>query len=217
MRIAYVLLTCEKYLNTRVEWQLATSLASVPREDIYYLGHTMDPTKRLFHWGAKDDYNSLPQKMLDFFLHMSMDEYDWIIIADDDTYLFHTRIQRFLDNYSYQTGNTLTVFGHMLDHIKKKFFEYYSGGAGTILSKALFDEVRNHVKQSEKPLFHWCADICLGKWLHDTNQHIPISMINLSVFLHPEQYQPKKDNAAIAFSFHHLKTKEQFDELHALE
>jgi hypothetical protein len=217
MRIAYVLLTCEKYATTRVPWQLKTSLLSVPHEDIYYLGHTMDPTKRLFHWGAKDDYDSLPQKMLDFFVNMSMDSYDWIIIADDDTYLFHKRIQRFLSVYRHRMENTLTVFGHLLDHIKKDYFEYYSGGAGTILSKALFDEIQKEVKTHENPLFHWCADICLGKWLLDINARLPISMNNLATFLHPEYYNPKKNNAAIAFSFHHLKEKKHFDELYALE
>ena len=42
-------------------------------------------------------------------------------------------------------------------------------------------------------------------------------MINLPTFLHPEYYNPKKNNASIALSFHHLKEEKQYKELHALE
>ena len=59
MRIAYIVLTCEKYASTRVPWQLQTMFSSIDRNDIYFLGHTMDPSRRLFSWGAADSYEQL--------------------------------------------------------------------------------------------------------------------------------------------------------------
>lgn len=209
MRIAYVLLTCEKYSNTRVIWQLETSLSHVPREDIYYLGHTMDQAKRFFNWGAADDYNSLPVKMLHLFQNMSFDSYDWIFIADDDTYIVTDRLPALLAPYD---PTQYVSMGKVLDHIKDEYFEYYSGGAGTILSRALFDKIQAHVRICPFPIIHWCADICLGKWLIDVLS-VPIQNNN---DFHMEYYQPMADSLETAITFHHLKEWYQYDELKSL-
>ena len=222
MRIAYVLLTCEKYMDSRVIWQHETCLASVPREDIYYLGHTTDESRRLFNWGARDGYRELPEKMRDVFLKMAFDEYDWIFIADDDTYIFHERIQQFLSLYTASVKDSRIVFGHTLDHVKHKLFEYYSGGAGTILTKALYDEVRIEIKRYDNPIIHWCADICLGKWLLDAKKRLstankPVYMINLPDFLHPQKLDIAKNNPHTALTFHHLKERDDYLILRAFE
>ena len=65
MRVAYIVLTCEKYISTRVQWQLQTMFRHVDRSDLYFLGHTMDPDRRLFSWGAGDSYEELPSKFID--------------------------------------------------------------------------------------------------------------------------------------------------------
>lgn len=218
MRIAYVLLTCEKLLNTRVKWQLETCLSTVPYEDIYYLGHTMDPDRRLFNWGARDGYNELPEKFVDMFRNKTFDDYDWIFIADDDTYIFHQRIKKFLEKYTVKIGRSYIVFGHTLDHVKDKMFEYYSGGAGTILTRDLYNEVAEQVKQYNIPNIHWCADICLGKWLIDTKERLTknrkqMISINIPKHLHPEYYNSQIDDIEIALTFHHLKEKSQYLEL----
>lgn len=212
MRIAYVLLTCEKYSNTRVIWQLETSLSQVPREDIYYLGHTMDQTKRIFNWGAADDYNSLPVKMLHLFQNMSFDSYDWIFIADDDTYIVTDRLPALLVPYD---PTQCVSMGKVLDHIKQEYFEYYSGGAGTILSRALFDKVCAHVRAHQNPIIHWCADICLGKWLIDVAATTSVHTQNNNDF-HTDYYRPMVDSLGTAITFHHLKEWYQYDELRSL-
>ena len=212
MRIAYVLLTCEKYINTRVPWQLETSLSQVPREDIYYMGHTMDEAKRIFYWGAGDDYHSLPVKMLHMFQNMSFDSYDWIFIADDDTYVITERLPALLAPYD---PSQCVSMGKVLDHIKYEYFEYYSGGAGTILSIALFNKVQAHVRIRPFPIIHWCADICLGMWLIDVAATVSVPIQNNNDF-HTEYYQPMVDSLETAITFHHLKEWHQYDELKSL-
>ena len=222
MRIAYVLLTCEKLVNTRAKWQLETCLSTVPTEDIYYLGHIMDPEKRIYNWGAHDGYNELPEKLIDVFKNKTFDDYDWIFIADDDTYIFHQRISKFLAKYNAKVAEPYTVFGHTLDHVKNKMFEYYSGGAGTILTRDLYNEVVEQVKQYKIANIHWCADICLGKWLLDTKERLTkegkqMMMINIAHYLHTDYYNPKKDDIKTALTFHHLKEKSQYLELYVHE
>lgn len=205
-------------MDTRVKWQLETSLSTVPREDIYYLGHRMDESRRLFHWGAGDEYNDLPKKLGGVFMNMTFDGYDWVFIADDDTYVFTKKLEEFV---SKQSSKSLLVTGHKLDHIKKKWFEYYSGGSGTLLSHALYTKLCTYVKTCKEPYIHWCADICLGKWLIETNESVKKEgdiMIELNhPGFHPNQYDSKKNDITKAITFHHLKERKHYLDLHLFE
>ena len=214
MRIAYVILTCEKYWNTRVPWQKETCFSTVLSQDIYYLGHMMNEDQRLFNWGAQDDYHSLPHKMLGLFQHLPLENYDWICIADDDTYIYTSRLEQFLSQYA---GQDYVACGHRLDHVQRELFSYFSGGAGTVFSQGLYIELRHHVAQCPS-LIHWCADICLGRWLIDTKERLSREntiVIDLhSPMFHPEYYNPATDHVATAITFHHLKEHRQYQELY---
>ena len=213
MRIAYVILTCEKYFDTRVKWQKETALLNVKPEDIYYLGHKMDQEQRLYSWGASDEYHALPYKTTDFFKNMDLD-YDWYVLIDDDTYVFHDRLQRLLANYS---PNLLISMGCTLDHVNEELFSYHSGGAGSVLSKTLYKEVCKYVRACPNPIIHWCSDICVGKWLLDIKKDAEKQdriMFNLhNPNFHPENYQSGKDNITDAITFHHLKTRDEYLQL----
>jgi hypothetical protein len=123
----------------------------------------MDTEQRLYSWGASDDYHALPYKTMDFFKNLELD-YDWYILIDDDTYVFHDRLKRLLANYS---PNLLISMGCILDHVDNELFRYTSGGAGTVLSKTLYKKVCTYVRTCPNPIIHWCSDICVGKWLLD--------------------------------------------------
>lgn len=213
MRIAYVVLTCETYFYTRVPSQKETSLLHVNPEDIFYLGHTMDLDRRLYNWGASDDYHALPNKFVDFFKNLELD-YDFYVLIDDDTYVFHNRLIKTLEQLP---SNAFVSMGHILDHVEKELFRYMSGGAGTVLSRSLYKKLCSYVKQCPNPIIHWCADICLGKWIIDIKKemkekHIEVHEMHNPNF-HPEQYDPKKDHIDRAITFHHLKTREQYFDL----
>ena len=200
MRICYIVLTCEKY-STRREWQLATMFKHFPKEDIYYLGHTMDVDSRLFSWGAGDAYDMLPYKFLHFFKNMKLD-YDWYVFIDDDTFVFHDRLVQLL---THKNSEEPICIGKKLDHIQHTpWGTYMSGGAGTVLSKSLYTQLCDFIQIIPNPsglIFHWCADICLGIWIRLVRnvQYINHPGFNTEMHLYC--------NASLTYdiTFHHLK------------
>ena len=215
MRIAYVILTCEKYIDTRVKWQKDSSLLNVKPEDIYYLGHKMNPEQRLYSWGASDEYIALPEKLSDCFRYLSFDEYQWVVVADDDTYIFTDRLQKYLSIYP---STSLISIGKILDHVKTEYFEYFAGGSGTCFSISLYNEIATHIRSdNNRKIYHWCADLNAQYWINEVKkkaekeEKICLQLDNAN--FHPEYYNPTKDQISTAITFHHLKTKEQYMEL----
>lgn len=196
MRIAYIILTCEAYDRTRRVWQRQTSLCDVPKQDLYYLSYKMDPSHRLFSWGAHDGYMGLPFKMIDFFKHMYLD-YDWYVLMDDDTYIYTERLQSLLSTYS--STDSLAI-GHLLTHLQQtEWGSYFSGGAGTVLSRTAYDALYRAIHEAPHMshlALHWCADISLGLWLRT----IPVQWIHHAGF-HPEM----NGDVSTAITLHHVK------------
>ena len=162
MSIAYVILTCEKYLNTRVVWQKNTCFPNANiNVNLYYLAHKMDLDQGLYWWGSPDSYECLPYKLRDFFQNMNLQE-DWIVIIDDDTFVFHDHL---VDLLSFYSPSQPISIGCILKHVNTEWGLYHSGGAGTVLSQITYQRIR----QLNKRLIHWCADICMGVWLKETD------------------------------------------------
>jgi hypothetical protein len=199
MRLCYIVLTCKKYLDTRVEWQKKTVFKNVDPRDIFYLGPHMDIMNHIYSWGAGDDYHSLPYKFYDFFRKIQLD-YDWYMLMDDDTYVFHDRLVNHLSKYN---PNDLFAEGKIITHIAdSEWGLYHSGGAGTILSKATYEQLCHYLRYSNNSKVpHWCADISLGYWL----KQIPTIDMKNNNYFYPDIYDPNVHNLSNAITFHHLK------------
>jgi hypothetical protein len=211
MKIAYIILTCKQYFDTRVQWQLQSMLKNVDKNNVYYLGHIMDTEKRLFSWGAADDYNSLPNKFVDFFRNTELN-YDWLFLIDDDTYVFHDRLIELLNTFN--PVHKICI-GKELDHIKHTIWGLYmSGGAGTVISYPVYKSLCDYVKPrtNAEVIHHWCADICLGMWIKQLND---VCMVNHPQF-HADIYDESKDSSKTAITFHHLKTWKDYEACEAL-
>lgn len=205
MKVCYIVLTCEKYLNTRVKWQMETMFKNIDKDDIYYLGHTNDKDNRLFSWGALDDYNNLPFKFIDFFKNIELN-YDWYFFIDDDTFVFHDNLYRLLSNYKH---TDYICIGKQLDHIKNTCWGLYmSGGAGTIISNVVYKDICAFIlsKDRNEVAYHWCADICLGMWTKKIGNVLFVDNINF----HTDMYNKNTDNLNEAITFHHLKNKDDY-------
>jgi hypothetical protein len=204
-RIAYVILTCEKYWNTRVVWQKRTSFAR-KNVDLFYLGHMMNPEKRLFSWGAADDYNSLPHKLYDGIKYMDLaSAYDYIMILDDDTYVYHDKLLEYLKGYDPKES---LAIGRLLDHIAHtEYGMYLSGGAGMVITSALYQQLHEMLNQKrmEESITHWCADICLGQWIKSLKNHAFVNCLRFHTDLVPFTND--------AITYHHLKTEEDYYQL----
>ena len=95
-KICYIILTCEKYIDTRVNWQSATCFKYINNKDCYYLScKPVNCKKNIYGWYTKDDYTSCPDKYIAFFKNLDL-VYDWYVFIDDDTFIFPDRLQKFL-------------------------------------------------------------------------------------------------------------------------
>ena len=97
MKICYIISTCDKYLETRVKYQMDICLKHVNPEDIYYLTSKPNHDKRQFGWYTMDDAQNITWKYIHFIYNMII-EYDWYIFIDDDTFVFEKRLLNLLKN-----------------------------------------------------------------------------------------------------------------------
>ena len=207
MKICYIISTCDKYLENRVKFQKESCLKDVPNEDIYYLTSRPNAAERQFGWYAMDDEKNITWKYIHFIYNMTIPHYDWYIFIDDDTFVYKNRLHNFLSNYN---SNECYYIGKELDHIKRDFCLYMSGGAGYAISNALYTKITSYVKQNgiNHCFKHWCDDLCIGLWIQEISKSNKVHQINNNLFnvgLH-------SDNAELqnAITFHKVTTEDQF-------
>jgi len=123
INVCYIILTCEKYLQTRAKWQKETCFKDVSENDCYFLSCKPSPPNT-YGWNTEDDYKSCIIKYVKFFQNLTI-KYDWYMFIDDDTYVFPNRVEQYLANYD----NTQPLYiGSIWKHIKE--LRFTSGGAG---------------------------------------------------------------------------------------
>lgn len=208
MKIAYIVLTCQKFESTRKRWQ-ESILFSEDLRDVYFIGHRMNPSERLYSWGASDNYESLPYKVADFFRFSGLD-YDWYFLMDDDTFVYPDRLRERVRQLQEGVNPRQDAYleGHMLTHLASTSWGiYHSGGAGTLLSAVVYQALRDFFQQASTQYRppHWCADICMRIWTRE----IPhLRMVHCTDY-HPGMEELDSDGAT-ALTFHHLVQEEDY-------
>jgi|LakMenE01Jun11ns_1017448.scaffolds.fasta_scaffold9880917_2 hypothetical protein len=207
MKICYIISTCDKYLDTRVKYQMDTMLKNVNKEDIYYLTSKPDIQNRQFGWYCMDDEKNITWKYIHFIYNMNID-YDWYIFIDDDTFVFEKRLLNLLTKYN---SNENYYIGKELDHIKNDFCLYMSGGAGYAISKGLYKLLHNYVKNTGINISykHWCDDLCIGLWIQEISKTNKVNQLNNDLF-HLAQHE-NESQLTDAITFHKVITKEQYN------
>ena len=209
MKICYIISTCDKYLDNRVTFQIeSTFLKDVPLDDIYYLTSKPNIAQRQFGWNCMDDPKNITWKYIHFIYNMDIPQYDWYIFIDDDTFVYKNRLQNLLINYDVDECHYI---GKELDHIKKDFGLYMSGGAGYAISKGLYKLIYEYVRtKGVNDCFkHWCDDLCIGLWIQEIAKTTNVNQMNSNLFnvgLHATDAQLITD-----VTFHKVITKEQYD------
>ena len=209
MKICYIISTCNKYLNTRVKYQMETYLKHVNNEDIFYLTSKPDEIKRQYGWHCMDDEKNITWKYIHFIYNMKFIlNYDWYIFIDDDTFVFIDKLTNLLENYN---SSENFYIGNELDHIKNEYCLYMSGGAGYAISNSLYNILYNYVRENGINLSykHWCDDLCIGLWINELKSNHIIKQINNQNFLICRfKYETELINA---ITCHEIKTKEDND------
>lgn len=207
MKICYLILACEAYIPTRIKWQRETWITHIKPEDDYLcLTCKMHPEDRhLIGFNTADDYNSCPNKYLQFFRHYKLEGFDWIFFCDDDTFVFPRRLEAFLEAYD---RNDLYFVGRQGDH---KGMPFMSGGAGFAISKALYEAlVEGHISEKilepkrldEEGSTH--GDTIMGEWV--LNLNLPIKIVNRGdIFWHTILESSGAPSKETAITSHYCK------------
>jgi hypothetical protein len=215
MKICYIISTCDKYIETRVKYQMETMLKNVNKDDIYYLTSQPNISKRQFGWQSMDDPQNITWKYIHFIYNMNIIHYDWYIFIDDDTFVFQNRLEALLQNYN---SNECYYIGKELDHIKQQFCLYMSGGAGYAISNKLYKLIDAYIKkiginEAYYPLYNlkeqFCDDLCIGLWIEEIKKDNEITQINNNLFHIGLQNDDSELKTAI--TIHKVTTKEQYD------
>jgi len=211
MKLCYIIKTCDKYLDDRVVYQSNTSLQNINTNNIFYLTSKPDMSRRHFGWNTDDSYRYLTLKILHFLYHIDCNEYhyDWYVFMDDDTFVFTDRMADFLSNFD---SSVNYYIGKELDHIKKDFCLYMSGGAGYVMSKSLFILLQSHIKNNgiEFSNKHWCEDLTVGLLIQElVHIHNNIILLNDDRF-HVGVHQNEQEIQS-AITFHNVREEEQFN------
>ena len=210
MRICYIISTCNKYLNTRVAYQIETMLKNINKNDIYYLTSVPNVERRQFGWYTMDDPKNITWKYIHFIFNMNGEflNYDWYIFIDDDTFVFTNKLRKYLTQYNPAENYYI---GNELDHVKKDFCSYMSGGAGYAISNGLYKKIYEYVRKEgiNNSYKHWCDDLCIGLWIQELAKTYNINVINNNIQFHIEMH---KDSSELknALTFHTLRELSQF-------
>lgn len=221
--VCYVTLSCEKYMATRVAWQ--KKHCKLPNQ--YVLSATMDPENKVYGWVEEtgDAYESCPLKYISFFRKVDDldDDFDWFVFIDDDTFVFHDRLVKELEQYD--KSKSLYV-GNPLHHIPPMV--YMAGGCGFVLSKSAFKSVKDHVRNTDAKALQqgcrdmFCGDVCMGWWVRTVGTIESVFNRNLCYDHYDTADGPFKRFTGQApdvtkhATFHFLKTEEHYAHLAAL-
>ena len=208
MKICYIISTCDKYLDTRVKYQMESMFKNVNKADIYYLTSKPDVNNRQFGWYCMDDEKNITWKYIHFIYNTNIPDYDWYVFIDDDTFVFEGRLKNLLTKYD---SSENYYIGKELEHIKNEFCLYMSGGAGYAISKSLYSFITDYVKNTgiNNSFKYWCDDLCIGLWIQEIAKTNKINQLNNNLF-HLAEHE-NSSQLTDAITFHKVMKKEQYD------
>lgn len=203
--VCYIILTCEKYIPTRVEWQKKTCFQHVPAKDCYFLSCTRREGN-IYGWDTEDDYKSCIQKYIQFFQNMELD-YDWYMFLDDDTFVYPNRVHSYLSQYD--STKPLYIGAMWTNHPHP----YMSGGAGFFLTKSSYTMLRTFMLTNTNSLH--CGtiygDLSMGIWLHRAMGNNPSAIQYINDWEYFQVGNHKHTNElSKCITFHYVTSEHSF-------
>jgi hypothetical protein len=210
MKICYIVLTCEKYIPTRVQWQNATFFKTVDVKDIYFLS-CRNSGENIYGWNTGDYYEACPIKYMCFFRNMLID-YDWYVFIDDDTFINTKNIKTFLELYDASIPYYMGIINYT-----QYPFKTCSGGAGFVVSKNLYHEIVKFVrsKPDNELYYNYNGDVTVGYWVSIINEkNKQVNYLENKQF-HTDKHV-KEEELENFISFHYLKSIEDYEYYYSL-
>ena len=191
MNIQYVILSCDAYYITRCQWQKDTWITRTNHH--VFLGCKNRPDWNMVGYDTTDDYESCPIKVMNFIRNYEPDpSIDWIVFADDDTFIFPHRLQTFL--HTLNPSQLLYIGTPWNDG-----WEFMSGGAGFVVSRPLFEKLKQYTNAKNDKELHTSrySDVTFGSWVLDCNGTYVVNKDFHGDCLH--------DYGPTTISYHYLK------------
>lgn len=210
MKVCYIILTCEKYLETRSRWQRECCFSNVSPNDYYFLS-CKPGNNSVYGWNTIDTYESCPLKYIAFFKNMNLN-YDWYVFIDDDAFVFPDRMYKALEKID--KSQSLYI-GIVMSHLKN--LDFMSGGAGFILSNTAYNLVKKYVRNTDMKIVQqhrtemFYGDVSMGQWIHNINNKGK-RLIELKPDILKLSYEPhqNEDELKTFLTFHYLKEESQY-------
>jgi hypothetical protein len=204
MSVCFIVLTCEKYIPTRVKWQTDTFLKEVNPEDIYFLScsERKEGIYKIYGWNTPDNYEGCPLKYVSFLKNITIN-YDWYCFIDDDSFIHINNLKEYLKSYDHRDN---LYIGHLCTHISPRF--YMAGGAGFILSRSLYYELLAYIRHTdnEKLLISNYGDYCMGMWVKNIEN---VVIIEGNDYFYQTKYN-ENSNMKNFISYHFMNSIEDF-------
>lgn len=230
MKIAYIVMTCEKYIPTKVKWQKETFFKNVSPDDIYYLSCKANEKDRIFGYNTSDDKNSPPMKYIEFIKNTTLD-YDYYVCIDDDTFLNIKNLHNFLEKVHEKFSPSQDLYiGYTPVYTNfAKYMQYdklldsyidtgkfktglcLSGGAGFILSNKLYNRIKDFFTLNNSSKIHtlskdgnnYAGDVLIGRVCG------LVPSLN-TIYCNHFHMKPKNKEDDLWISYHYINTEEMF-------
>lgn len=233
------MMSSAKYLSTRVQRNVDTwaqkggwKIDVFTSPGLSQLRVPKDLNLDIITLPGVDDNAYPPQKksfMLLRYMHdYHINDYDWFVRADDDSYTDFPRLERLLNklNSSLPIFLGSPGFGMDEDDGIEEGMRYLMGGLGMIFSRGLLIQLRPHIKYCIQHLYSPHEDIEIGRcvWKH-TKVVFPVAWELVDLFYQQydkdtgdvinilmDQLTPKR--TAKTVTYHSVKTPELMYRLH---
>lgn len=172
MRILYVILTCEKYLNSRCQWQIKTWINNINEFSDYVFLSSENKTNKIIGYSTPDTYETASYKILNFFKHFNLDgAFDYLFLCDDDTFVNPKRLENKIEelgSFQCYARVGLASDNPVLINNNKDYFPcaFPSGGAGFLINSEVFNLIKDYLIKHQYPLF-LNGDVTIGAWFKD--------------------------------------------------
>jgi hypothetical protein len=220
MKIKFIILTCEKYHNTRVDTIRKTWGEN---KDIWFLSDMNMCDDIIGYDYLQKGYENIWMKYSELLKKTTSYEYDWYFFTDDDTFVNVNRVNELLKEYS---NNDPICIGHVgllnsdgkdMDGNATGFpihtingkdvslpLYYVSGGAGFILSKKSMNLICDYMRNLESYQIprSYNGDVTFGFWMRNSE----IKVIDILGFwwTNPKELNHDKIKIENSYTYHYI-------------
>ena len=181
--IQFIVLTCDKYLNTRIQ-SIKNSWGK--NQNVKYLTDTPSENADIIGYGTQKNYDGIFEKYVNFFKKYNFENHDYYFFTDDDTFVNLKNLENLIlpekeipfctgrllclnvdgtDLWGNQTGTNVQLINGENTELP---IYYPSGGSGFIISQKGCKLIQNYLRLNKNIPYCRFSDVSLGFWLRNS-------------------------------------------------